>query len=168
MRSLLKIFIISAITVFISISPAYAETVKGKIITVQDGDSLTALINNNLVRVRLNCIDAPELTQPYGQESKVKLSKLKGVNAIFNIKTLDKYSRLVAEVFVGKKNHNVNLVMVMSGMAIANPEYFNECPNIASQLISYQNLAIKRKLGLWQQKNPVMPWDYRSSVDIRI
>jgi endonuclease YncB( thermonuclease family) len=39
----------------------------GPVVKVQDGDTLTVLVANAEVRVRLDGIDAPEMGQPYGR-----------------------------------------------------------------------------------------------------
>jgi hypothetical protein len=54
--------------------PAMAETLTGRVVGVQDGDTLTLLVGRQPVKVRLAGIDAPELAQPYGQKAKQALS----------------------------------------------------------------------------------------------
>ncbi|HLO84597.1 MAG TPA: thermonuclease family protein [Nostocaceae cyanobacterium] len=161
MQRIIKFLVVLVILFSTQIYPVNAEVVRGRIVAAIDGDTLIAFINNNQVSIRLNCIDAPELAQFFGVESKTKLAKLNGVNAEFDVKGVDKYNRLIAEVFVGKDRHNVNSVMVRDGMAFVYREYLRECPAIAPQLIKYEQLAKQKRLGLWKQKNPVMPWDYR-------
>jgi endonuclease YncB( thermonuclease family) len=56
----------------------YAGTViKGRIVGVADGDTLTILdAHNRQHKIRLDGIDAPEKAQPFGQASKRHLSDL--------------------------------------------------------------------------------------------
>lgn len=57
--------------------PVSAETLAGRVVGVHDGDALTLLVEGNRqVKVRLAGIDAPELSQPYGQKAKQTLSAL--------------------------------------------------------------------------------------------
>lgn len=57
--------------------PAMAETILGKCIKVSDGDTITISTGNDEERIiRLYGIDAPELKQELGQESKKAASKL--------------------------------------------------------------------------------------------
>src|SRR5258708_7852455 len=72
----MRIFAI-ALCLWIGISlPAYAASLAGKVIRVDDGDTLTIQVDNRAVRARLADIDAPELKQPYGPESQRTLSDL--------------------------------------------------------------------------------------------
>ena len=57
--------------------PVSAETLTGRVVGVHDGDTLTLLVEGNRqIKVRLAGIDAPELSQPYGQKAKQALSNL--------------------------------------------------------------------------------------------
>jgi endonuclease YncB( thermonuclease family) len=47
-----------------------AANLTGKVIAVHDGDTLTLLVANRQVKVRLGEIDTPELAQPYGSKAK--------------------------------------------------------------------------------------------------
>jgi micrococcal nuclease len=53
-----------------------ANDYTGKVISVHDGDTIRVLYHDGELKVRLDCIDAPELRQPYGQRSKRTLSNL--------------------------------------------------------------------------------------------
>ena len=48
--------------------------IEGRIVAIADGDTLTLLVDEEQVRVRLAQIDAPESRQPYGRASKKALS----------------------------------------------------------------------------------------------
>lgn len=45
-------------------------------VKVQDGDTLTVLVNKAQIRVRLDAIDAPELSQAFGKRSRQSLAEL--------------------------------------------------------------------------------------------
>jgi len=135
---------------------ADASTLFGKVIGITDGDTLTLLASGNRqVKVRLDSIDAPEASQPYGNVSKSTLSNLvygKQVLAVYN--KIDRYGRPVATVYLLKSN--INLTMVRRGMAWVYRRYaWNQAYYVQ------ENYARKYKLGLWVQKNPQAPWDYR-------
>lgn len=55
-------------------SPLFA--LSGKVVSIHDGDTITALQDKRQIKVRLYGIDAPELKQPYGKKSKQFLSNL--------------------------------------------------------------------------------------------
>ena len=49
---------------------------RGQVVSVHDGDSLTLLVGDEKVKIRLAQIDAPELKQPYGPESRSALVEM--------------------------------------------------------------------------------------------
>jgi endonuclease YncB( thermonuclease family) len=56
---------------------AEPQTLTGRCVGVHDGDSITVLAAGNVqLKVRLEGIDAPELKQPFSQQSKEALSGL--------------------------------------------------------------------------------------------
>jgi endonuclease YncB( thermonuclease family) len=136
----------------------YASTYQGKIIGITDGDTVTLLTaNKQQIKIRLDSIDAPEKSQPYGAVSKVALSNLvfgKQVIAVSN--KIDKYGRTVATVYLSKIN--VNLAMVQKGMAWVYRLYARN-----KAYYTMENYARKYKLGLWSQTKPQAPWDYRKA-----
>ena len=48
----------------------------GKVIGITDGDTVKVLRDNQTVKIRLSGIDAPEMDQPFGKQSKRFVSKL--------------------------------------------------------------------------------------------
>ena len=108
--------------------------------------------------VRLACIDAPEMKQsPWGQQSSVRLKQLLPVGQAITLRAVetDKYKRLVAEVFVGNRSVNVN--MVQEGQAVVYRQYLKSCPQFKNSLLQGENYAKQQRLGFWSQSNPVMP-----------
>ena len=69
------------------------------VIKVHDGDTITVDSQQKHLVVRLNGIDAPELSQRYGKDSQKFLSDLI-LNKIVSIQTLGKdvYSRSIATI----------------------------------------------------------------------
>lgn len=79
-----------------------ATWIKGRIVSVADGDTLTTLAaNNGLHKIRLAGIDAPEKAQPFGQRSRQHLSHLAhGKDAALECYKIDRYRRWVCKVMV--------------------------------------------------------------------
>lgn len=136
--------------------PASAQTV----LRVSDGDSITVQINGDHQRIRLACIDAPELQQdPFGLEARDRLQILLPVGTTIQLRPMaqDRFGRLVAEVF--HLGQNLNLQLVREGQAVVYRQFLQGCDRNA--YLPAEFAARQQRLGLWQQPNPVMPWDFR-------
>jgi micrococcal nuclease len=70
---------------------------------------------------------------------------------------IDRYRRMVGIVYLDGKN--VNEEMVRLGLAWAYRRYL-DAP-YASEFIGAEEEAREKGLGLWQQPNPVPPWEFR-------
>lgn len=129
-----------------------------KIVGVSDGDTATCLSDDNeQLRIRFAQIDAPEKAQPFGQVAKRALSDLiyqQRVRLVIYEK--DRYGRYVADVYVGEVN--VNKQMVANGLAWAYKEYLRD-----NDYLLLEQDARTRHLGLWADKHPVYPSDYRKA-----
>jgi len=134
--------------------PTTGESVR--VVGVHDGDTLTALTAGNVhLKVRLVEIDAPELKQPFGQQSKQALAALvfgKGVEIRATGK--DRYGRTLARVFVA--GIDVNLAMVKAGMAWRFDKYSKD-----GAFQTAQEEARRARRGLWADAAPVAPWEWR-------
>ena len=72
----------------------------------------------------------------------------------------DRYSRIVGFVFVD--GQDVNLVQVKAGMAWFYRYYQRELsPEDRRRYAKAENQARTDRLGLWQDKNPMPPWEHR-------
>ena len=134
-----------------SIAQAY------KVIGIKDGDTVSLLIKGKPQTVRLAHIDCPERKQPFGTKAKEMLSLLcfgKYVTLRGNNK-LDRNKRLIAELIL-PNGINVNKMMVKNGLAWHYKKYSKDA-SFAKLEIEAQN----KKLGLWTEKNPIAPWEWR-------
>ncbi len=138
------------------IAHAKGEIEVKRVTAVKDGDSITIITGNNkTVEIRLFAIDAPEAGQPYNKASKKYLSKLlKSGKVSYTVTDTDRYKRKVADVYVDDKH--VNYLMIKNGMAW-HYEYYKRSEDYRNA----QRYAKANKLGLWAEKNPTTPWDYR-------
>ena len=88
-----------------------AKVHTGKVVGIADGDTLTLLIGNKPLKIRLAEIDAPERRQPYGTKAKHALSDLAfGKSARVVEIDRDRYGRIVGQVYVGDPDINTELV----------------------------------------------------------
>lgn len=139
-----------------------ADTVEGRVVGVSDGDTITVLdAQRQQHKIRLAGIDAPESKQPFGQTSKKHLSDLVfDRDVILDCGKTDKYRREVCVVMVD--GQDANLAQVAAGMAWWYRKYQKE--QAAAQRASYEaaEAAAKAgKVGLWQEADPVPPWEWR-------
>lgn len=170
MASILRFFLLICWSLPFS---AQAQQLTGIVVGVADGDTLTILDHSRQQhKIRLAGIDAPEKAQPYGQKSKASLSALvfnREVEVIGN-KT-DRYGRTIAKVMVAApscnasnclKNIDAGLNQVTTGMAWWYRQYAKEQPPKDREDYEVAEFNAKaRRLGLWADKNPVPPWDWR-------
>ena len=91
----------------------------GRVVGISDGDTFTLLTSDKQqIKVRLSEIDAPEKAQPFGTRSRQALSDLIFSKDFLVIQDdIDRYGRLVGQVYIG--NTHVNRNMVQDGMAWA-------------------------------------------------
>jgi len=159
------------------VSPLSAETIKGKVIKVTDGDTVTIIDGNGFKhRVRLAGIDAPEKGgQSYGDKSTKSLSWLihnKGVTAEYS--KYDRYGRILGKIMVGSKGDkfcliiecareiDVGLEQIKAGMAWHYKRYQNEQSREDINFYSSAEKSAKQnQLGLWSDKSPIPPWKWR-------
>lgn len=128
-----------------------------KVIGIADGDTLTLLVNNSPLKIRLANIDAPEKSQPFGKNSKESLAEMCwGKDAQYEAFSIDRYSRTVA--LVTCNNIGVNLEQVRRGMAWVYKKY-NKDPFY----VFVQAEAEKRERGLWQEADAIPPWEWRKN-----
>lgn len=151
----MKIFSVFLI-VFTSLNLLSAE-IKGLVVGVSDGDTITVLddMDKGRFRIRLYGIDAPEKKQDFGQKAKQYLSsRLFRKAVVIRYKEIDRYGRIVGKVYLD--NEEINVDMLKNGYAWHYKNYDN------SEEYSQAEINAKRKgIGLWSMKNPIPPWTFR-------
>jgi micrococcal nuclease len=123
--------------------------------SVKDGDTLSVMYYELPLTVRMEHIDAPEKKQLRGPEAAAALRALTvGKTATLNFETQDRYGRYVGIIMINGKN--INAEMVRLGWAWWYHSYSDDG--------HYQQLeatARKGRLGVWADKAPTAPWDWR-------
>lgn len=139
--------------------------IEGKVLRVLDGDTivlLDAAVSRQLL-VRLRGAEAPELAQPAGSWSRQHLAGLlvnKPVKVEF--KFIDKYGRLIGRVLLD--DEDMSLRQLSAGCAWFHTTYTNELSTEERQLYTQaEQEAHAARRGLWQERTPVAPWDFRNS-----
>jgi endonuclease YncB( thermonuclease family) len=146
-----------SIPLLVATAPAAAE-VLARVVSVHDGDSLTVLVDRRQLKVRLKDIDAPELGQPFGRNSRQSLSDLCfGKIASIEIGGRDRYQRAIAHVTCAVTDANAE--QVRRGYAWIYARFVRR----DSPLFAVEHEARTARRGLWTDPSPVAPWDWRRS-----
>lgn len=148
---------ISLALFFISVS-VFSQT-KGKVISIKDGDTVVVLLAGNTQQtLRLAEVDCPENSQAFGKNAKAYTSsQVFGKTVTFYMVGKDRYGRSVAGVFYDNDKY-LSREIVKAGFGWW---YFKASKN--TELQKLQDEAKQKKLGLWADRNPVSPWDFRKA-----
>lgn len=151
----LYVFLLS---VFCHVASVYAF--EGVVVKVIDGDSLQVEKDNGQVyEIRLYGIDTPEYKQPYSNKAKQLTGKLTFRQRVtVEKRDVDRYGRLVA--LVSSQGKLVNRELVRDGLAWYYSRYCLEQP-LCNELELLETSARQERRGLWRDKNPIAPWDWK-------
>lgn len=140
-----------------------AELVTGTVTSVHDGDTITLKAEADTKKIRLTGIDAPELKQPFGPESRDALRQ-SVLNQTVTVNTMkhDRYGRAVDTVLLS--GEDINLKQVSVGIAWVYTVYIKELSQEDQVLYpAAEKAANDDRLRLWRDEQPVVPWKYRKS-----
>lgn len=141
---------------------ALSRCTRWSVVSVTDGDTITVLTaEKKQHKIRLLGIDAPEKTQAFGQRSKQALSDLVYKKEVtIEYKEQDRYKRYLGKVLVDGKD--ANLEQVKAGMAWWYRQYKrSQTPEDQKAYADAEAVARGGKVGLWADKEPVPPWEFR-------
>ncbi len=143
-----------------------ALTFNAKVLTIPDGDTITVAANPPPAdlpitnRIRLAGIDAPEIQQHYGPESRDYLRTLipRGTTITLEYHEPDQYNRLLCTITRGELN--INHALVTNGCAWRYPFAHDKYGNYQDA----ENTARTNHHGLWTTNAPtppIPPWQYK-------
>jgi len=123
---------------------------------INDGDTVTCLdTEGRRVRVRLVGIDAPELDQPKGRESRAALvAKLTGGLVRVEGDARDQHGRLLGTLRLDDRD--LNRERVAEGWAWAFTGFAED-----SDLIAAESAARRARRGVWADPQPLPPRQWR-------
>jgi endonuclease YncB( thermonuclease family) len=171
MKSLLTI----PLTLFLFILPypvQASQDVQGKVMKVKDGDTIVVapVDGEHFITCRLYGIDSPETAkrgepgQPYGEEASKELKHMilaKNVRVITTEK--DRYNRDICLITLDELD--VNLEMVKRGYAWAFVRYLRN--PYTKSYVAAESEAKGAGLGIWHDRDPEPPWNYRKRIKAR-
>lgn len=134
-----------------------ADPVEWRVVNVADGDTITCLDDGNKQhRIRIDGIDAPERGQPFGTVARDRMTTLaKGKTATIHGHGNDRYGRLLATVKI--EGDDLGLRLVAEGLAWHYSRYSDD-----ATLDAAQRAARAARRGLWADKAPTPPWEWRA------
>ncbi|HEX7485818.1 MAG TPA: thermonuclease family protein, partial [Vicinamibacterales bacterium] len=126
-----------------------------RVIGITDGDTVTVLVSNRPLKVRLDGIDCPERGQPFGRVARTFTStRVFGRTVEVLPRDRDRYGRLVARIRAD--GADLGLELLSAGLAWHYTQYSNDRAYTAAE-----RAARAARTGLWSQKEPVPPWVQR-------
>jgi len=128
-----------------------------KVVRIADGDSFTGLTEDKMeISCRIYGIDAPENQQPFSNRSKQTLIGLISNKQVrIKIRDIDQYRRAVVQVYT-EDEKDISAEMLRAGMAWHYKQYSKE-----KEYAELEKEARQQKIGLWADKNPIEPWEWR-------
>lgn len=142
--------------------PLKISTTDAIVVAVIDGDTLTAEIpGHDPFPVRIAGIDAPEIGQPFFDESLDRLAELT-VGRPVRLETFPKFSwhRTVAKITANGKDVALELLRTGHAWFCSTHRMTLAGPDRLAYSDAERSARLAR-LGLWIDDHPVSPWDWR-------
>ncbi len=130
--------------------------------SVYDGDTIWVSCNGKREKIRLFCIDAPEMQQkPWGEQSRDHLRGLLGPTVGVERLDTDRYGRTVAKLWTG--DDDTTLRMVRDGWAVVYEKY---CPRYTEgSYYDWTEHASSARVGVWSEDGlQSEPWTWRANT----
>lgn len=132
------------------------------VVAVTDGDTVRVIdVNQRQHKVRLQGIDAPEKSQPYGRRAKASLIELVAQKDVWvDTHKHDRYGREVGRILL--EGRDIDLEQLRRGLAWHYKAYAREqTPEQRQAYANAEAQAREAHLGLWADPAPVPPWEFR-------
>ena len=139
--------------------PSQAFCLSAFVLWVADGDTLTVIDQNlHLQRIRVYGIDCPESNQAYGFSARLKTAwETWGRPVTVQPIEKDRYGRQVARV--QREDADLSALLVASGLAWVYDRYCRQA--VCRKWTDMERQARRKGLGLWNDPDPIPPWDWR-------
>jgi endonuclease YncB( thermonuclease family) len=144
-------------------TPVLSETLIGEVVNVQSGDTFSIRDKaGNVLKVRLQEIDAPEMKQALGRQAQQYLSDLITDQTLeVDYEFIDRYESHIGIARL-PDGRILNEEMVRAGLAW----YYQTHQPENSSLRNLEYLAWKGRLGIWLEPQPTPPWKFRREIPI--
>ena len=137
---------------------AVPATISGIVTKVHDADTIKLTSKGETTTVRLAAIDAPELNQVHGMESRDAAAAMV-LNQLCRCRVIDidRYGRVVGIVKVEGSKTTLNEQLVREGHAWHYKDFSK-----SKTLAEAEEAARRENLGLWaREEEAVPPWEWR-------
>jgi endonuclease YncB( thermonuclease family) len=130
-------------------SLAIAYTMSGRVLRVDNGNTVTIVDSNNIQHtIRLQDVRVPGTNKIEGQQSLSNLQRLiGGKHVIVNSESRTDYKAPTGRVYLGETD--INLKQIRDGMAKYQPSGMVEDKQIAQQYEAAQDRAKEENRGIW-------------------
>jgi endonuclease YncB( thermonuclease family) len=149
-----------ALCLLFTAGTACADTLRGVVIVVIDGDTVLfkpehySASSRAFLKVRLADIDAPEKDQPYGDAATRALQELVLKQQVeLEAVATDVYGRMIARIQTGTVVVDAELVRRGYAWSSSRDPYH--------AMRTLQREAQEAQRGLWQDPDPMPPWVWR-------
>lgn len=144
-----------------------AASLFGKVTEVNSGDVITISNLNRPVRVRLLGVDAPEMDQTFGDVAKKHLADL-----VYDKSVLVEYAGIAGDHSLNGRvlleGADIGAQMIRDGAAWVDPDTQHRLTTTDREVYQQSEVAARgERRGLWQQENPVAPWEFAKAVAMR-
>jgi endonuclease YncB( thermonuclease family) len=133
------------------------DFVTGKVVKILDGDTYELLVGgDSTIRVKMDGIDAPERGMPFSKKARQYLGDLcQGQMVKISCVESDRYGRILSFSYLDD-GRELSREMLKAGYAWHYKEH-----NSDPELAGLEEKARQDRRGLWQDKNPMAPWENR-------
>lgn len=160
-------FVTLCACLLLSAAGVNAASLFGKVIEVSSGDVITIINLNRPVRIRLLGVVAPEMDQAFGAVAKKHLADL-----VYDKSVLVEYAGIAGDYsLTGRvllEGADIGAQMIRDGAAWVDPGTQHRLSATDREVYQQSERAARsERRGLWQEENPIAPWDFARAVALK-
>jgi endonuclease YncB( thermonuclease family) len=143
-----------------------AKSLWGKVTGIKGQQVLTFEAEGGSYDLRLYGVELPEPGQPFAQQARARLEALVvGQQVRFRFQYRNDRGELLVKLLLGEgAETDLALQLVREGLAWKQPDVgYKPFSKTQPDLLTAADRAARQAgLGVWSERNPVAPWDYRA------